>query len=108
MEYQVIALERCTNHVSREAVARCPECGRFFCRECISEHEGRVICAFCLKRLSTETVRRYRLTGVVRTAQVLVGILLLWSSFYLLGKVLLTIPSSFHDTLFRQEDLEDR
>jgi hypothetical protein len=103
-----IALERCTNHVSREAVARCPECGRFFCRECISEHEGRVICAFCLKRLSTETVRRYRLTGVVRAAQVLMGMLLLWSSFYLLGKALLSIPSPFHAAAFQQEGSEDR
>jgi hypothetical protein len=108
MESMNIARERCTNHASREAVARCPECGRFFCRECISEHEGRVICAFCLKRLVTKPVRRRRLTGAVRAAQVLMGMLLLWSSFYLLGKVLLTIPSSFHDTAFQQENSEDR
>ncbi len=96
-----IAGERCSNHVSREAVARCPECGRYFCRECISEHDGRVICAFCLKHLSTKDVRRYRLTGLVSLIQVLMGVLLLWSSFYLLGKVLLTIPSAFHDIATR-------
>ena len=26
--------QRCFNHVLREAVARCPECLRYFCREC--------------------------------------------------------------------------
>lgn len=96
-----IAEERCSNHVSREAVARCPECGRYFCRECISEHDGRVICAFCLKHLSKKPTRRRRLAGLVRVARVLLGVLLLWSSFYLLGKALLTIPSSFHHMAIR-------
>jgi hypothetical protein len=103
-----IARERCSNHVSREAVARCPECGRTFCRECISEHDGRVICAFCLKRLSTKAVRRYRLTRLVSLIQILMGVLLLWSSFYLLGKALLTIPSSFHEMAVEQQRLEDK
>ena len=72
-----IAQERCFNHAFREAVARCPECGRTFCRECISEHDDRVICAFCLKRLSKKAVRRNRLAGLVRLAQILMGVLLL-------------------------------
>jgi hypothetical protein len=99
-----IAQERCSNHAFREAVARCPECGRTFCRECISEHDDRVICAFCLKRLSKKAVRRYRLVGLVRLVQILMGVLLLWSSFYLLGKALLTIPSSFHEMAIGQEE----
>ena len=103
-----IAQERCSNHASREAVARCPECGRYFCRECISEHEGRVFCAFCLKHLSVKPIRRYRLAGLVRVAQVVAGVLLLWSSFYLLGKALLTIPPSFHEFVIGQEETEDR
>jgi len=103
-----IAQERCFNHAFREAVARCPECGRSFCRECISEHDDRVICAFCLKRLSKKAVRRYRMVGLVRLVQILMGVLLLWSSFYLLGKVLLTIPSSFHGMAIGQEELVDQ
>jgi hypothetical protein len=103
-----IARERCSNHVSREAVARCPECGRTFCRECISEHEGRVICAFCLKRLSTKAFKRHRLTRLVPFIQIFMGVLLLWSSFYLLGKALLTIPSSFHEMTIGQRRLEDK
>lgn len=103
-----ISRERCFNHAFREAVARCPECGRTFCRECISEHDDRVICAFCLRRFSAKPVRRHRLTGLVRLAQILMGVLLLWSSFYLLGKTLLTIPSSFHEMAIGQEESVDR
>jgi hypothetical protein len=99
-----IVQERCFNHASREAVARCPECGRTFCRECVSEHDDRVICAFCLKRLTKKADRRYRLLGLVRFVQIFVGVLVLWSSFYLLGKTLLTIPSSFHEGGIGQEE----
>jgi hypothetical protein len=42
---QDITQQRCLNHMLREAVARCPECSRFFCRECITEHEDKVLCA---------------------------------------------------------------
>jgi hypothetical protein len=103
-----IAQERCFNHASREAVARCPECGRTFCRECISEHDDRVICASCLKRLGKKTARQYRLVGLMRLAQILMGVLLLWSSFYLLGRALLTIPSSFHEVAIGQEESVDQ
>ncbi|HUL31997.1 MAG TPA: rhomboid family protein [Thermodesulfobacteriota bacterium] len=103
-----IALERCFNHASREAVARCPECGRFFCRECISEHDDRVICSFCLKRLGTKPKRGYRLARLVPLIPILLGVLLLWSSFYLLGKALLTIPSSFHEMTIGQQGMENK
>ncbi len=103
-----IAQERCFNHASREAVARCPECGRTFCRECISEHDDRVICAYCLRHLSKKAGRRYRLVGLVRFVQILMGVLLLWSSFYLLGKALLSIPSSFHELAIGQEESIER
>jgi hypothetical protein len=103
-----IAGERCSNHVSREAVARCPHCERTFCRECVSEHEGRVICAFCLKHLSEKLPRRTGVTGTKRVIQVLAGALLLWSSFYLLGRALLTIPSSFHNPAGPGEDQANR
>lgn len=98
-----IADERCFNHSSREAVARCPECGRYFCRECVSEHEDRVICAFCLKRLGAMPSRRKSAAVLFRIIQVFLGIVLLWSSFYLLGKVLLNIPSSFHNKIIGQD-----
>ena len=50
--------QRCFNHAGREAVARCPECGQFFCRECITEHEDRVLCSACLKKLTRRPLAR--------------------------------------------------
>lgn len=43
---------RCRNHGGREAVARCRECGNFFCRECVVEHHGRMVCTSCLAEVS--------------------------------------------------------
>ena len=51
---QNLAHQRCFNHAVREAVARCPECGQCFCRECITEHDDRVVCAACLKKLTRQ------------------------------------------------------
>ncbi len=44
------------------------------------------------------------MAGLLRLAQVLVGVVILWSAFYLLGRLLLTIPSSFQDRGVFQED----
>lgn len=93
-----LARARCFNHPAREAVARCPECGRLFCRECVSEHEDRLLCSFCLERLlAGPGARRRPLTAYVRAAWAFAGFLFLWSSCYLLGKLLIAIPSLFHD-----------
>ncbi len=93
-----ITHQRCFNHESREAVARCPECGRFFCRECITEHEDRVLCASCLSRLlNSHTVGAFRFSGLIRALQFLSGGMLLWVFFYYLGQVLLSLPASFHE-----------
>jgi hypothetical protein len=90
--------QRCFNHPHREAVARCPECGRYFCRECITEHEGRVLCASCLTRLvSPKTKSKGRLAVVGRIAQTSFGLLIIWIVFYYIGRLLLLIPSSFHE-----------
>jgi hypothetical protein len=90
--------ERCFHHALREAVARCPECESFFCRECITEHEDRVICASCLKKLVARGgSNRLRWSWLLRVAQCLAGLLLCWTVFYYTGRALLAMPSSFHD-----------
>ncbi len=90
--------QRCLNHALREAVARCPVCRQFYCRECITEHGDPVICAACLRKISRPTlVRRFRLAGLLRLAQGAVGILLAWLFFYWVGQGLLALPSAFHD-----------
>jgi hypothetical protein len=93
-----LAHQRCFNHAQREAVARCPQCGHCFCRECITEHDDRVICAACLRKLVQTPPRRKRaLAGVVRFGQCLLGLVVAWFFFYLIGETLLSLPTSFHE-----------
>ena len=93
-----LAKQRCTNHASREAAARCPDCGRFFCRECVSEHDDRLLCVQCLARLARPSFsKRYHLAGVVNVIRMLLGIFALWWCFYLIGQALPSIPDAFHE-----------
>ncbi|HEX4083861.1 MAG TPA: rhomboid family protein [Chthoniobacteraceae bacterium] len=92
-----LTLQRCIHHPAREAVARCPECGRYFCRECITEHEDRVICADCLRRIAGgPEKRRDRFAWFGRLVWSALGLLLAWIVFYEIGHGLSLIPSSFH------------
>lgn len=92
-----LTLTRCFNHGQREAVARCPSCRRHYCRECVTEHDHRLLCASCIQALavtpeSTER-RRWPLTPIL---QLCLAIFVLWVSFYAVGQSLLLIPSEFH------------
>lgn len=96
--------QRCRLHGHREAVARCPQCEKFFCRECVTEHDGRVICQPCLTELLQEDVKERspiwgRIGGILGAGA---GFMLAWWVFYMIGRVLLSIPSMFHDgTIFK-------
>ncbi|MBN2450148.1 MAG: rhomboid family protein [Lentisphaeria bacterium] len=95
---------RCFHHARREAVACCPRCGRYFCRECITEHEGQVICTPCLRRLSAEggiSPRGSRRLGQPLLAAV--AFVFLWLLVYGFGLALLSIPSSFHEGTLWEE-----
>lgn len=93
-----LARQRCFHHGSREAVARCPHCRRFFCRECITEHGHRVICAACLAELAdAQAKRRRRLSTAVTILAAALALLFVWGTFALLGRVLLNIPSRYHE-----------
>ena len=98
-----LASQRCLNHSTREAVARCPECGRYFCRECITEHEERILCAACLAKLARVPLsQKPAFQNFARVAQSALGILLAWFFFFLIGEALLKIPTTFHEgTLWR-------
>lgn len=100
-----LVLQRCLHHPDREAVARCPECERFFCRECIAEHDDRIICASCLQLLAhpAEKPRGRSLWGLVAFPlfRAGVGLFVAWFCFYLLGHYLLTFPSDFHAGLWK-------
>ena len=93
-----LTYQRCFNHAQREAVARCPGCGRFFCRECVAEHEDRVLCASCLRRVAhVPLLRRRGFAGAVRLVQCVAGLMLAWFFFYVIGEALLAIPTAFHE-----------
>jgi len=90
--------QRCRNHIHREAAARCPECQRFFCRECITEHDDRVICSSCLAQLTGGSEKHAsRMGAVVQLIQIAVGLAIVWSCFYMMGRGLLFVPSEFHE-----------
>ena len=94
----VLAHQRCFNHARREAAARCPSCGRYFCRECVSEHEGRLLCVGCLgAQVQHRSAGRRLLAPIRRGACAAMGVLLLWAVFFACGKALLAIPSEFHE-----------
>ena len=99
-----LAQQRCANHAEREAVARCVECKCFFCRECVAEHQERVVCAGCLRKLVAPGKQKQRgFPVIIRGLQLVAGLLLLWLGFYFVGRVLLQLPTSFHEgTLWRQ------
>ncbi len=93
-----LAAQRCFNHSFREAAARCTGCRHFFCRECVSDHKGRVVCAACLVKLARKTGAGVtRFLGAWRLAQTALAVVLIWFFFYLAGIALLSIPSSFHE-----------
>lgn len=102
---------RCYHHPQREAVARCPVCSRFYCRECITEHDDRVICSSCLREIAGAGPARSkgrRLSWVLPVLQGICSLLVAWLVFYSVGRLLLRIPSSFHEgTLWKSEASSD-
>ena len=93
-----LSRQRCLNHAQREAVARCPECKRYFCRECVAEHDDRVLCASCLRKLlAPEEKEKYPLRFLLRAIQLTCSVVVLWLFFYYLGEILLLFPTSFHE-----------
>jgi hypothetical protein len=93
--------QTCFVHRQREAAARCPECARFFCRECVTEHEGRVLCVGCLARVNERAGEsRLRLGWLWRAGQVTAALFLAWIFFYWLGGLLLRIPPDVHEGIY--------
>ena len=89
--------QRCFHHPERVAGARCLGCGRTFCRECVTEHEGRVLCAPCLAAAARQETRRQGSGRILRAGAACAGIATAWLFFYLLGHALLLARSTFHE-----------
>lgn len=95
--------QQCILHPERGAVARCPQCQRFYCHECITEHDGEVLCRHCLsaqrEQDATRPFERHRKAlnrVVVKPLLAVAGMILLWVLFIALGSLLLRFPDSFH------------
>jgi hypothetical protein len=90
--------QRCFHHEFREAASRCPMCHRYFCRECVTEHEGRVLCAECLKKaVAGETAAGGGLRRVFGALLPIAGLLIAWLFFYAVGRTLQLVPVEVHD-----------
>lgn len=99
----MIALSHyCLRHTDRPAVARCPSCGQSFCRECVAEHDSRLLCADCLRKQS-ETLRHAAKAGwltrlpLAAALQLVAGLAILWGLFYLTAGVLRRLPADIHE-----------
>jgi hypothetical protein len=96
----LLVQQRCLHHPDREAIARCPQCHRSFCRECVTEHDDLLICASCLQRITSPPAKKERTwtKAILPAVGALCGLLLAWISFYSLGRMLISIPSTFHQS----------
>jgi len=75
---------------------QCPSCRRFFCRECVTEHDGLMMCVACVALLARSEAGAERSKKIRWTMGAILGILLAWVAFYYLGSMLARIPSEFH------------
>jgi hypothetical protein len=92
-------VQQCLNHAGRPAVARCPSCGQSFCRECVVEHDYRIICAACLEKLvSAQREQRHRArVPVASIVQIAFALTILWIVFFVAAGVLMRIPADVHE-----------
>jgi hypothetical protein len=94
----VLLHQRCFNHETREAAARCTACRRFYCLECVTEYDRRMMCASCVAQLKLADPVAPK-SSVLWTLGSLVGLLGAWLLFYYIGMGLARIPSDFHGVL---------
>lgn len=86
--------QRCWNHPHREASCRCPGCGRAFCRECVTEHEARLLCAACLEALAGARESRTSLRRRLALAALFAASLAFsWILFLASGTILMEVTA---------------
>lgn len=78
-------------------MARCPQCTRYFCRECVTDHDGRLMCRSCLATAAAADVATPRAWGkIVWPLLAAAGWLLAWFLAYAAGDLLTRVPDSWH------------
>lgn len=96
---QPVARMRCYNHPLREAAALCTVTGKPFCRECIVEHEGRMVSAAVVAELLAKKEKKAGGWWAGAVSWLVAGcslFLIVWA-FMLLGKILTSLPHAFHE-----------
>ena len=93
-----LSKQRCRNHGQREAVACCPNCKGNFCRECITEHQGQLLCSHCLQQLTSHRSKDKNFIPrlFIRLVALAIGLLIVFSCFYTVTKLLAAIPQQYH------------
>ncbi len=89
--------QRCWNHEAREAVCRCPECGRSYCRECVTEHQARLLCATCLAVLGRKGARP-KGGGAGTALLAAAGVMLAWLLFFSAGEAIVLVVQRVEQT----------
>lgn len=93
-----LARQRCLHHPQREAAARCPSCRRFYCRECVVDHSGRLLCTSCLAaETAGRRVHRAWWRIGARLVAAVAMLLVAWLFFYLATLGVLGLPAKFHE-----------
>jgi hypothetical protein len=92
-----LSRQRCFHHPAREAVCRCMQCSRSFCRECVVDHDGRLVCSTCLagapvSGATSNRGRRWR--AIVAGAA---GFVAAWACFYLATQFVVAVVLRWND-----------
>jgi hypothetical protein len=90
-----LSRQRCSTHPQREAVSRCPACKRFYCRECVTEHQGRLLCVQCLSTIAAPASAPPGTRWVLWSAAALLGLFAAFVLFYTAGYVLQQLPPAW-------------
>lgn len=99
-----LANQRCFFHTQREAALKCPGCGRFYCRECASEHDGRWLCSSCIGKPPQDTAEKASRGAAVKNGIALaLSLLFLWFAFQAVGAMLISVPAPTHDAIVRPQ-----
>ncbi|MEX2016068.1 MAG: hypothetical protein WD873_05470 [Candidatus Hydrogenedentales bacterium] len=103
-----LSQQRCFLHAGREAVARCPRCERYYCRECITEHEGRIVCAACMREVAAASPASPRANFLAPFFQFTTGMLVLVFAFMIVARLLLLLPHDYHEgTVWKESVWEE-
>ena len=88
-----LQFNKCFNHMDRESVAICLECKEHFCRECIIDHEGRMLCASCIDKVTVKDEKKKDNVFLKAFSYTLFSFVLLSIIFFIFYSFLFSITS---------------